>query len=106
MGKSPVTIQEACKMGDLKAVEAFMGYAIGANRTEVVKLLMSKKADPSAVDTSGGTGLHYAAAYGRTDLLSYLITAGGKVNAANTQGQTPLALATKNKMTAAVDLLK
>jgi len=123
--KNPVTIQEACKMGNLKAVEDFLaspgdfdiddkdakgvsclGYAIGANRAEVVKLLMSKKADPAAVDTSGGTGLHYAAAYGRTELLSYLITAGGKVNAANTQGQTPLALATKNKMTAAVDVLK
>merc|ERR1712066_163010 len=121
----PVTPQEACKMGNVKAVEDYLaspgdydidekdakgvsclGYAIGANRIEVVKLLMSKKADPSAVDTSGGTGLHYAAAYGRTDLLSYLITAGGKVNAANTQGQTPLALATKNKMTAAVDILK
>jgi len=123
--KSPVTIHDACKMGSVKAVQDFLaspgdfdiddkdakgvsclGYAIGANRTEVVKLLMSKKADPSAVDSSGGTGLHYAAAYGRTELISYLLTSGGKVNAANTQGQTPLALATKNKMTGAVDLLK
>merc|ERR1712014_518080 len=125
MGKNPGTIQEACKMGNLKAVEDFLaspgdfdiddkdakgvsclGYAIGANRTEVVKLLMSKKADPAAVDTSGGTGVHYAAAYGRTELPSYLITSKGNVNAANTQGQTPLALATKNKMTSAVDILK
>jgi len=123
--KSPVTIHEACKMGDVTALESFfaspgdfdiddkdakgvscLGYAIGANRTEVMKLLMSKKADPSAVDTSGGTGLHYAAAYGRSELLSYLISAGSNVNAANIQGQTPLALATKNKMTAAVDILK
>merc|ERR1712190_504564 len=123
--KSPVTIQEACKMGDVKAVDAFLaspgdfdiddkdakgvsclGYAIGANRTEVVKLLMSKKADPAKVDSSGGTGIHYAAAYGRTELLSYLITSKGDVNKANTQGQTPLALATKNKMTATVDILK
>merc|ERR1711879_784338 len=123
--KNPVTPQEACKMGNVQAVKDFLsspgefeidekdakgvsclGYAIGANRTEVVKLLLEKKADASVVDTSGGTGLHYAAAYGRRELLSYLITAGGKVNAANTQGQTPLALATKNKMTAAADLLK
>merc|ERR1712032_1228367 len=58
--KNPVTIQGACKMGNMKAVEDFLaspgdfdiddkdakgvsclGYAIGANRTEVVKLLMS-----------------------------------------------------------------
>merc|ERR1711941_250961 len=95
-------------MGDEKDAKGVscLGYAIGANRTDVVKLLLPKKADPSSVDTSGGTGLHYAAAYGRTELLTYLITSGGKVNQANTQGQTPLALATKNKMTAAADLLK
>merc|ERR1712032_669526 len=113
---NPVTIQEACKMGNLEAVESFLaspgdfdiddkdakgisglGYAIGANRAAVVQLLMAKKADPSSVDTSGGTGPHYAAAYGRTELLSHLISAGGNVNATNTQGQTPLALVTKNK---------
>merc|ERR1711948_64367 len=122
--KSPVTIQEACKMGDKKSVEDFLkapgmdieakdakgvsclGYAIGANRIAIVKLLMEKKANPKEVDTSGGSGVHYAAAYGRKDLLEFLIKNGGNVNAKNTAGQTPLALATKNKQTAAIDLLK
>mmetsp|Transcript_80451 Transcript_80451/g.227879 ORF Transcript_80451/g.227879 Transcript_80451/m.227879 type:complete len:278 (+) Transcript_80451:70-903(+) len=122
--KSPVTIQEACKMGDKKAVEDYLsapgtdieakdakgisclGYAIGANRTAIVKLLMDKKADPKAVDTSGGSGIHYAAAYGRKDLLEFLIKAGGDVNKKNTAGQTPLALATKNKQNATIDFLK
>merc|ERR1712187_838095 len=122
--KSPVTIQEACKMGDTRSVEAYLsapgmdieakdakgvsclGYAIGANRIAIVKLLMDKKANPAEVDTSGGSGIHYAAAYGRKDLLEFLIKNGGDVNKKNTAGQTPLALATKNKQAAAIDLLK
>jgi len=122
--KSPVTIQEACKMGDTKSVKDYLnapgmnieskdakgisclGYAIGANRTAIVKLLMDKKADPAEVDTSGNSGVHYAAAYGRKDLLDFLIKNGGDVNKKNTAGQTPLALATKNKQAATIDLLK
>merc|ERR550525_368019 len=121
---SPVTLQEACKMGDLKAVldclatsssavEATdskgitgLGYAIGANRIAIVKLLLEKKADASKCDLSGGNGVHYAAAYGRKELLDLLIKGGVSVNAKNTQGQTPLALATKNKQKEAIELLK
>merc|ERR1719150_2173119 len=122
--KNPVTIQEACKMGDSKSVKDFLnapgtdieakdakgisclGYAIGANRIAIVKLLMDKKANPQSVDTSGGSGVHYAAAYGRKDLLEFLIKSGGNVNKKNTAGQTPLALATKNKQAATIDVLK
>merc|ERR1719195_646964 len=122
--KNPVTIQEACKMGDSKSVKDFLsapgtdieakdakgisclGYAIGANRIAIVKLLMDKKANPAEVDTSGSSGLHYAAAYGRKDLLEFLVKNGGNVNKKNTAGQTPLALATKNKQTATIDVLK
>lgn len=121
--KSPMTIQEACKLGATKDVAAYiksgndleakdskgatcLAYAIGANRTEVVKLLMDAKADASACDASGGSGVHYAAAYGRKDLCEYLLKNGGDLNKKNTAGQTPLALATKNKQTATIDLLK
>eukprot|EP00406_Dinophysis_acuminata_P002364 CAMPEP_0179227926 /NCGR_PEP_ID=MMETSP0797-20121207/9564_1 /TAXON_ID=47934 /ORGANISM="Dinophysis acuminata, Strain DAEP01" /LENGTH=277 /DNA_ID=CAMNT_0020934967 /DNA_START=68 /DNA_END=901 /DNA_ORIENTATION=- len=122
--KSPVTIQEACKMGDVKSVKDYLSapgadvgakdskgisclaYAIGANRTAVVKLLMEKKANPADVDSSGGSGVHYAAAYGRKDLLEFLVKSGGDVNKKNTAGQTPLALATKNKQNATIDFLK
>merc|ERR1719195_2275968 len=109
--KSPVTIQEACKMGDKKSVEDYLkapgmdidakdakgisclGYAIGANRIAIVKMLMDKKAKPAEVDTSGGSGVHYAAAYGRKELLEFLLKNGGNANKKNTAGQTPLALA-------------
>eukprot|EP00411_Alexandrium_monilatum_P036481 CAMPEP_0175349466 /NCGR_PEP_ID=MMETSP0095-20121207/10416_1 /TAXON_ID=311494 /ORGANISM="Alexandrium monilatum, Strain CCMP3105" /LENGTH=275 /DNA_ID=CAMNT_0016647003 /DNA_START=65 /DNA_END=892 /DNA_ORIENTATION=- len=125
---SPITLQEACKIGDVKAVEDYikaaegsgkmdleakdskgvtcLGYAVGANRIAVVKLLLSKKADASACDSSGGNAVHYAAAYGRKELLECLINGGVDVNARTTQGQTPLALATKNKQKEAIDLLK
>mmetsp|Transcript_92079 Transcript_92079/g.237599 ORF Transcript_92079/g.237599 Transcript_92079/m.237599 type:complete len:277 (-) Transcript_92079:151-981(-) len=123
--KSPLTVQEAAKWGDLKAIQDYvaanpnadinekdakgvscLGYAIGANRTAVVKFLMGKGADAKAVDTSGGTGAHYAAAYGRKELLEFLLTAGCGANDKNTAGQTPLALATKNKQAATIDFLK
>merc|ERR1712039_95765 len=121
---SPCTIWEACKMGNTKALESFLaspgdwdiddkdvkgitclGYAVGANRPAVVKVLLDKKASPAAVDTSGNSALHYAAAYGRTEMVKFL--AGTcKVDATNTSGQTALSLATKNKMTEAADALK
>lgn len=123
--RTPLTFQEACKWGNVKAVQDYLaangtgvidekdargvtglGYAIGANRGAVVKLLIEKKADPFHVDNSGGSGVHYAAAYGRKELLEYLVGAGGDKNAKNTQGQTPLALATKNKQAATMDWLK
>eukprot|EP00413_Alexandrium_margalefii_P008248 CAMPEP_0204529702 /NCGR_PEP_ID=MMETSP0661-20131031/10209_1 /ASSEMBLY_ACC=CAM_ASM_000606 /TAXON_ID=109239 /ORGANISM="Alexandrium margalefi, Strain AMGDE01CS-322" /LENGTH=273 /DNA_ID=CAMNT_0051535739 /DNA_START=67 /DNA_END=888 /DNA_ORIENTATION=+ len=126
MHSNPITLQEACKMGDLKAVKdsleagsgkmdleakdskgvTCLGYAIGANRIAVVKLLLEKKADASACDSSGGNAVHYAAAYGRKELLECLIKGGVSVNAKTTQGQTPLALATKNKQKEAIDILK
>lgn len=123
--KSPITFQEACKWGVMKAVQDYLNangdaavdekdskgitglaYAIGANRGAVAKLLVEKGADPFNVDDSGNSGLHYAAGYGRKEMLEYLISAGGDINKKNTQGQTPLAIATKNKQAATIDFLK
>mmetsp|Transcript_108208 Transcript_108208/g.151011 ORF Transcript_108208/g.151011 Transcript_108208/m.151011 type:complete len:276 (-) Transcript_108208:70-897(-) len=124
----PITLQEACLRGDMKTLEDYLeatagdkdkrdidekdakgisclAYAIGANRTHVVKKLLENKANPAEVDNSGGNAIHYAAAYGRKELLSYFISAKLDVNKQNTQGQTALALAQKNKMKDIVDLL-
>eukprot|EP00913_Durusdinium_trenchii_P004702 g4367.t1 len=83
-----------------------LGYAIGANRTHVVKKLLESKANATEVDNSGGNALHYAAAYGRKELCDYFLKAKLDLNKQNTQGQTPLALAQKNKMKDTMELLQ
>merc|ERR1712007_86189 len=83
-----------------------LGYAIGTNRIAVVKLLLDNRANPFAVDAQGNSGLHYAAGYGRKELLEYLLKIGVNVNQSNAKGQTPLAVASINKHTATIDILK
>jgi len=90
---------------DHKGITA-LGYAIGANRIAVVKLLLDKRANPYAVDSQGNSGCHYAAGYGRKELLEYLLKVGANVNQTNAQGQTPLAVATQNKVEATIQILK
>jgi len=120
--ETPLTLHEAAKNGDLKAVQEFLqkkkpldsqdhkgitalGYAIGSNRIAVVKLLLDSRANPFAVDSNGNSGLHYAAGYGRKELLEYLLKVGINVNQRNAQGQTPLAVAQLNKQEASLQLL-
>ncbi|CAE7409308.1 AKR2B, partial [Symbiodinium sp. CCMP2456] len=113
-----LTLHEAAKKGDLAAVQQFLdknkpldaqdfkgitplGYAIGANRflaqiepcIAVVKKLLDSRANPYAVDSSGNSGLHYAAGYGRRELVEYLLKVGANVSQPNVQGMTPLAVA-------------
>eukprot|EP00441_Pelagodinium_beii_P019736 CAMPEP_0197653592 /NCGR_PEP_ID=MMETSP1338-20131121/36306_1 /TAXON_ID=43686 ORGANISM="Pelagodinium beii, Strain RCC1491" /NCGR_SAMPLE_ID=MMETSP1338 /ASSEMBLY_ACC=CAM_ASM_000754 /LENGTH=267 /DNA_ID=CAMNT_0043228771 /DNA_START=60 /DNA_END=863 /DNA_ORIENTATION=+ len=121
--ETPLTLHEAAKNGDLKAVEEFLnkkkpldsqdhkgitalGYAIGANRIAVVKKLLDNRANPYAVDSNGNSGLHYASGYGRKELLEYLLKVGGNVNQPNAQGQTPLTVATQNRQEASIQILK
>merc|ERR1719450_1481160 len=121
--ETPLNVHEAAKMGDLKAVQEYMakgqpldaqdqrgitplGYAIGANKIAVVKLLLDKRANPYAVDSQGNCGLHYASGYGRKELTEYLLKTGASVNQTNAKGQSPLAVATMNNQTATIELLK
>jgi len=120
---TPLTLHEAAKNGDLKAVQDYLerkkpldsqdpkgitplGYAIGANRIAVVKLLLDNRANPFAVDASGNSGLHFAAGYGRKELVEYLLKVGASVSQANSQGQTPLTVATMNRQEAVLEVLK
>lgn len=120
---SPLTFHESCKNGDLRAAQQHLatnkpidvqdhkgvtalGYAIGANRIAVAKLLLDCRANPYSVDSAGNSGLHYAAGYGRRELLEYLLEVGANVNQPNAQGQTPMAVATMNRQTATVEILQ
>merc|ERR1712203_449597 len=121
--EAPLTLHEAAKNGDLKAVQEFLGkkkpldgqdhkgitalgYAVGANRIAVVKLLLDNRANPFAVDSSGNSGLHYAAGYGRKELCEYLLKVGTSVTQTNSQGKTPLAVATQNRQADTIALLQ
>merc|ERR1719265_2144199 len=81
---------------DHKGITA-LGYAVGANRIAVVKQLLDSRANPHAVDASGNSGLHYAAGYGRKELLEYLLKIGVTATQTNSQGLTPLSVATTNR---------
>eukprot|EP00419_Tripos_fusus_P005264 CAMPEP_0172681082 /NCGR_PEP_ID=MMETSP1074-20121228/17214_1 /TAXON_ID=2916 /ORGANISM="Ceratium fusus, Strain PA161109" /LENGTH=265 /DNA_ID=CAMNT_0013499531 /DNA_START=16 /DNA_END=810 /DNA_ORIENTATION=- len=121
--EAPMTLHEAAKNGDLKEVQQFLergrpldvqdvkgitalGYAIGSNKIAVVKLLLDSRANPFAVDSVGNSGLHYAAGYGRKELLEYLLKTGCGPQQQNSQGQTPLAVATMNKQEACIGILR
>merc|ERR1719171_1439156 len=120
--ETPLNIHEAAKNGDLKSVNEFLakkqpldaqdqkgitplGYAVGANRIAVVKLLLDNRANPFAVDSSGNSALHYAAGYGRKELCEYLLKTGASVAHANAQGRKPLAVATMNRQQDVINLL-
>jgi len=121
--ETPLTIHEAAKNGDLKAVNDFLqtgkpldaqdhkgitplGYAVGANRIAVVKLLLDKRANPFSVDSTGNSGLHYAAGYGRKELLEYLVKTGASASQQNSKGQTPLTVAKLNQQHAVIAILE
>merc|ERR1719476_1054768 len=123
LDETALTFHDACKMGDLKAVQQCiekkqsldaqdqkgitpLGYAIGANRIAIVKCLLDQRANPYSVDSTGNSGLHYAAGYGRKELVEYLLKLGTNVNQSNAKGETPLAAATINKHSDVIQILK
>merc|ERR1719183_2205732 len=120
---TPLSLQETAKNGDLKAVQEYLekkrpldaqdqkgitalGYAVGANRIAVVKLLLDSRANPFAVDASGNSALHYAAGYGRKELVEYLLKTGASVAQTNSQGQKPLDVANINRQEDVVQVLR
>jgi hypothetical protein len=123
LDETSLTLHEACKKGDVTAVKAYLdkkrpvddkdpggitglGFAIGADKPEVVKLLIEAHANPHVVDSKENSGLHYAAGYGRVELVKFLVAGKANVNKANGDGQTPLAVANQNSQQSAIDILK
>merc|ERR1712224_888830 len=114
----PLSVHDAARGGQFKEVSAFvdrnkrdgrsvdirdgkgitpLGYAVAGNRISVFKLLLQSKANVDEVDGDGNSAVHYAAAYGRCELLDFLLAAGMDASGKNSAGKTPLDLANGNK---------
>lgn len=123
----PMTLHEAAKNGDVNVVKEYitkqnaggvsidtpdhrgitaLGFAIGADSQEVVKLLIACKANPHAVDARGNTGAHYAAGYGRKEVLEFLLGAKADPSKKNADGKSALEVATQNNVQATIEVLK
>lgn len=63
---------------------------------EIEEQLAPGKADINAVDGTGQTALHIAAAQGIESIVELLLEKGAKINATDKAGNTPLHLAAKN----------
>jgi ankyrin repeat protein len=64
--------------------------AVAADYPELVKLLLSKCADPDIADNEGLTPLHLAAEEQLVDIMRMLLDAGANVDARDNEGLTPL----------------
>lgn len=83
-------IHDACQSGDLGKV----------------KTLLS--ADPSllqSVTPEGKSPLHMATGWGKTDIVSYLISVGADINALNNEGGKPIHVAASRNQPACAEIL-
>lgn len=72
----------------------------------IVDLFLSKGCDINEKDEAGNTPLHYAAQYGKADLVVFLIEKGAELNAKNTFEDTPLKLAEDKGYITIIEYLK
>mmetsp|Transcript_113163 Transcript_113163/g.205826 ORF Transcript_113163/g.205826 Transcript_113163/m.205826 type:complete len:402 (+) Transcript_113163:85-1290(+) len=78
-----------CEFGDRNTKSAL--HCAGARgRAEILKLPLAEKADPNAMDDAGNTPLHFAADLGHARAARALLEAGGRADAGNNFGRTPL----------------
>ncbi len=60
---------------------------------ELIRMLLSREADPNAVQAGGWTPLHSVAAHGREEIASLLVEHGASLTAKSEDGRTPLEMA-------------
>jgi hypothetical protein len=120
---TPVTLHEAARNGKVEKVQEFLkngvsvdqrdfkgvtalGYAVGHNHGAVAKVLLQAQAS-LVVDSQDNTAFHYAAGYGREELLE-ILQEGRIVNLSpvNNQGMTPVGVAEQNKQLKCAEALR
>ncbi len=110
--KASSGMQEACCNQDTQAMEqclqnghvidALYGnppktalqHAAGSSRTESVKFLLEKGANPNVAGPDGDTSLHDASFIGDAHILGLLIAKSSDINVRNDKWQSPLLLST------------
>jgi ankyrin repeat protein len=71
---------------------------------DVVKFLTPKLIDINTADSSGNTPLHYAAAYGWSNIVEYLIKNGAELNKKNLWNSSPASIAMQKGHFLALDI--
>jgi ankyrin repeat protein len=75
-------------------------------RTEIVRMMLDRKAEPNMVDQGlGKTPLHEACTFGSEGVVAMLLQAGARLDARTQDGETPLALAARSGSLPTVELL-
>lgn len=82
-----------------------LAHAAAGGRLDVAELLLERGGDVNA-GAGGTTALHVAAAMGRADFAAWLLQRGADPGVRDTQGRTPLDLATRNGHDAVAALLR
>jgi len=97
---------ESVDKRDFKGVTA-LGYAVGHNQAGAVKILLDAGAG-MVVDTQDNTALHFAAGYGRIQILQLLLEGRSTTSRSpvNKQGQTPVAVAEQNGQKQCAEMLR
>ena len=79
---------------------------MGFNQPEMVTFFLKHGANVGHQDAQGNTPLHYAAGYGRLDILQALLAAGADKEVRNSDGQSALDVAELNREAGTIRVLK
>lgn len=91
--------------GDYYHMMSPLHYAAENGMTDVVRLLVKKRADIGIKDKSGMSPLHYASKRGKVSVAKVLLDAGADINEQDYMGMTPLAVACGEHQVRAVGFL-
>ena len=123
LGAQAALVHDDAAKGDLARVKALIAqkpslvnardkdgatplhYAAAKGDAEIIRFLLSKKADVGACKKDGVTPLHVAVALGHKDAVEALLKAKANPNAKDKKGRTPITLAQANGFTEIEQLL-